>query len=79
MGEWIPIEDRCPDVDEYGCSKYILISFANYSLPVVGRYQVDDEGGGNFYAGDEEESLMSQIMYVNAWMPLPECYDGDFI
>ena len=75
MGEWIPIEDRCPDVDEYGCSKYILISFANYSLPVVGRYQVDDEGGGNFYEGDDDKSLLSYGFFVNAWMDLPKNYD----
>ena len=75
MGEWIPIEDRYPDVDEYGCSKYILISFANYSLPVVGRYQVDDESGGNFYEGDDDKSLLSYGLFVNAWMDLPKNYD----
>ena len=29
---------------------------------------------GAWFAGDEDEPLVSQDMFVNAWMPLPEPY-----
>lgn len=64
---WIPAHEPPGD------NKYILISFENFSVPVVGRYE-EDENGGAFYAGDEDESLVSQNMIVNAWQPLPEKY-----
>lgn len=56
--------------------KYVLLSFANYSIPCVGRYEEDEEGGA-FYIGDEDESCVSQNMIVNAWMPLPKCYQDN--
>ena len=52
---------------------YIWISFENFSLPVVGRYEADEEGG-SYYAGDEDISLVEQGMIVNAWQPLPKNY-----
>ena len=67
---WIPIEEKLPPDDSY-----ILLSFSNFSIPIVGRYEEDEDGGGNFFAGDEDEPLISQDMYVNAWMPLPKCYE----
>lgn len=68
MGEWIDVDVELPKND-----KYILISFSNFSIPVVGRYYEDEEGGA-FYIGDEDETCVSQEMFVNAWMPLPEPY-----
>lgn len=65
---WIPVSERLPEND-----KYILLSFENYSLPDIGRYEVDGEGGA-FYLGDEEQSCISFGIFVNAWMPLPEIY-----
>ena len=53
---------------------YILISFANFSVPCVGRYEEDENGDGTFYLGDETETCNSQELFVNAWMPLPEPY-----
>lgn len=66
--EWI-----APDIIpiNYG---YILLSFANFSIPCVGRYE-EDENGGAYYIGDEDESCVQQGMIVNGWMPLPECYN----
>ena len=37
---WIPCSERLPDNDNY-----ILISFENFSLPMVGRYEEDETGG----------------------------------
>lgn len=61
---WIPITERLPETDDY-----ILISFDNFSLPDVGRYEVDENGGGAFYPGDEDVSYASVGVIVNAWMP----------
>lgn len=68
---WIPCSERYPDND-----KYILLSFENFSLPIVGRYEVD-ENGGAFFVGDEDTSCVSSGLFVNAWQPLPEPYEGE--
>ena len=72
--QWIPIWDgdgQMPEVDEDGCSEYVLLSFGNASFVCIGRYQVDEDGGA-FYDGDEEDPLTKIGLFVNAWMPLPE-------
>ena len=66
---WIPVEERLPEDD-----RYIFLSFENFSLPMIGRYEQDSDGSGNFYIGDETESCINQDMYVTAWQPLPEPY-----
>ena len=68
-GKWIPCSERLPEED-----KYILLSFANFILPAIGRYQENNDGSGNFYLGDEDKTLLSYGLIVNAWMPLPEPY-----
>ena len=54
--------------------QYILLSFDNFTVPQIGRYEEDEDGGGEYYIGDETESCLSQNLYVNAWMELPEPY-----
>lgn len=71
--KWISIDERLPEVDKYGCSDYVLLSFSNCSTPIVGRYEEDEDGAGNFYAGDDDEPLIKVEIFVNAWMPLPKC------
>lgn len=66
---WIPVSERLPDPD-----KYIAISLDNCDIPAIGRYTVDDEGGGTFRVGDQDESFLELNLFVNAWMPLPEPY-----
>lgn len=72
--EWIPVEERLPEDDNY-----ILLSFENISLPLVGRYEAGSDGGGAFYLGDcdEGDTCLSENLFVNAWMPLPEPYQGN--
>lgn len=65
---WIPVEEEFPKTDEY-----ILLSFSNFSIPLVGRYE-EDENGGAFYVGDETEPCVKQDIFVNAWMHLPTPY-----
>lgn len=68
LGQWIPCSERMPD-DE----SYILVSFENYTMPDIARYEENDEGG-TFYPGDDEKSYSSYGIFVNEWMPLPEPY-----
>lgn len=65
---WIPVEERFPDTDDY-----ILISFENFSIPAIGRYEVDEEGGA-FYVGNDDLTCANDDLFANAWMPLPELY-----
>ena len=46
---WIPVEERLPEEDEY-----VLMSFENFTLPIIGRYEKDNDGGGAWYAGDDD-------------------------
>lgn len=75
--KWIPIEEKLPEVNEDRVSDYILISCMNFSVPCIGRYEVNEDGGGIFYEGDEDRSLLSYGLFVNAWMPLPKAYKED--
>lgn len=72
--KWIPVEERLPEDDNY-----ILLSFENFDIPLIGRYEADADGGGAFYLGnnDEGDTCLSQNLFVNAWMPLPEPYQED--
>lgn len=64
---WIPVDERLP-----GTNDYILLSFSNFTIPVVGRYETEKDGSGAFYIGDELETCLSQDLFVNAWQQLPE-------
>ncbi len=68
---WIPVEERLPEDN-----KYILLSFSNFGLQIVGRYDKDEEGNGAFYIGDcdEQDTCIANDLYVNAWRPLPDPY-----
>lgn len=68
MNKWIPIEEKNPENDDY-----ILMSFENFSLPAIGRY-MEDSDGGMFCLGDDDESCTVIGLFVNAWMPLPKQY-----
>ena len=69
---WIPVTERLPETNDY-----ILISFGNYPLSDIGRYEVDAEGSGAFYPGNKDVSYASIGVFVNAWMPLPEPWKGE--
>jgi hypothetical protein len=51
--------------------EYILISFANYTLPDIGRMT-----DGVFYPGDDDKSYKDFGLVVNGWRPLPRCKEG---
>lgn len=66
---WIPVSERLPDPD-----KYILVSFENFPIPMIGIYTVDDDDGGAFRISDEDDSFLEHGLYVDAWMELPKRY-----
>ena len=70
--KWIPINEDDPTTfPEPG--EYILLSFANWGVPSVGHYEQAADGGGKFFLAHDFDPLSYDI-FVNAWMPLPECY-----
>ena len=71
--KWIPVKERLPEDDNY-----ILLSFENFGIPLIGRYEADNDSGGAFYLGDndEQDTCISENLFVNAWMPLPRLYQG---
>lgn len=72
LSAWVPCENE--EYPENG--EYVLLSFANFSLPLVGRWEEDEEGGA-FYVGDELETCTQHDLIVNAWMPLPDRYSEE--
>ena len=70
--DWIPVSERLPDP-----GKYILVSFENFLIPMIGIYTADDDDGGTFRISDEDDSFLEHDLYVNAWMELPERYEED--
>lgn len=66
---WVPVAEQLPEPEEL-----VLLSFENFSLPMIGRYTADTDDGGAFRVGDDDESFIEHDLYVNAWMPLPEPY-----
>ena len=68
---WIPIDDMVPSDN-----RYVLLSFENFNIPAVGRYEEDEDGGGAFFLGDDDICVGNYEMFVNAWMELPACYKG---
>lgn len=65
---WIVISEDDPETFPK-TDEYILLSFENYSIPTVGRFE-----DGAFYVGDDSEPAVSFAVFVNAWQPLPPCY-----
>lgn len=65
---WIPVSERLPSP-----GKYVLVSFENFTLLMIGIYTVDDDGG-TFRISDKDDSFLEYDLYVNAWMELPKCY-----
>lgn len=80
--EWKIPDEELPIVEPTGIdglmsSDYILLSFINYPLIAVGRYDMEADGSGAFYLGDDKKSCTEQGLFVNAWMPIIPPYRDD--
>ena len=62
---WHDAESDPPDSD-----RYILLSFANADFYAIGRYEEDEEGGA-YFDGDDDEPLTKIGLIVNGWWELP--------
>lgn len=70
---WIPVDDaEHTPKDE----SYVLVSFSNFNVPGIARYEENEEGG-TYYPGDDEESYLKYGLFVNGWKPLPKPYRPD--
>ncbi|MCB7080342.1 DUF551 domain-containing protein [bacterium 210928-DFI.3.100] len=56
--DWIPISERLPDTDEY-----VLLSFKNYTMAAIGRYEENDEGGT--FIREMMKSLIQAMEYLS--------------
>lgn len=65
---WIVINEDDPETFPK-TNDYILLSFSNFTIPAVGRFE-----DGTFYAGDDLEPCVKFCVFVNAWQPLPKPY-----
>ena len=52
--------------------RQVLVSFSNFSLPMIGRWEVDDDGGGNWYQGDMDDTFLQDGLVVDGWWDLPK-------
>ena len=67
---WIPVAERLPDdLIE------VLISTTHESYPVWIGYIETDEDGRDVWFWNSGKDLPDGV--VNAWMPLPEAFDGE--
>lgn len=70
--KWHDAEMDPPEVDEDGCSDYVLLSFLNAQFFCIGQYRKAEDGGGAYYDGDDEDPLTKIGLYTEAWTKLPK-------
>lgn len=75
-GNWIPVSERLPDVDDDGYTDKVLVSFDKYCGVEICEYRIIN-GVGKWYAGDTDDAPEDLGLRITAWMPLPESYMGD--
>lgn len=69
-GGWIPCSERLPE-DE----SYILVSFQNFTMPDIARYEENDEGG-TFYPGDDEKIIFKLWNFCECLDAITEAIQG---
>lgn len=52
--------------------KLILLNIENFSHPLIGRCEGNENDGFTFYEGDDDMPLVLHDLYVTGWMPLPK-------
>ena len=51
--------------------RLVLVSFSNYSVPMLGRWEADDDGG-KWCMGDTDETFIQNDLCVDGWWELPK-------
>lgn len=68
-GEWIPVDERLPELNDDGASDIVLLCWSDGQI-AVGTYA----GDRTFIGQDWPEATDASVKVV-AWMPIPEPYD----
>lgn len=63
---WIPVEKKLPDP-----GKDVAVLLKSF-LPAIGRYEVREDGVGEFVVPGQIDTPRSARLPVTAWTPLPE-------
>lgn len=66
----------CEEEDYPENDGLILMYFDHTDIPVVGRYQGNEEDGYAFYDENDDRPLESLGWFVSYWIPLPEKGEG---
>ena len=52
--------------------RMVLCSFSNFSLPMIGRWETDEDGGVAWYQGDMlDDTFLADALIVDGWWELP--------
>ena len=49
----------------------VLVSFENFSQPMLGQWRHDPDIGGAWYIGDTDETFIENDLFVDGWWKLP--------
>ena len=68
---WHSIEE--PPSDD----RKVLVSFAHFSQPMIGRFEGNPDDGYTAYIGDEDETFVENDLLVDGWWELPKKPEGE--
>lgn len=69
---WHSINEEPPSDD-----RKVLVSFANFSLPMIGRFEGNPDDGYTAYIGDMDETFIENDLFVDGWWELPKKPEGE--
>lgn len=49
----------------------VLVSFENFSQPMLGQWRFDPDIGAAWYIGDTDETFIENDLFVDGWWELP--------
>lgn len=68
-GEWIPVDERLPELNDDGASDIVLLCWSDGQI-AVGTY-----AGDRTFIGQGWPEATDASVKVVAWIPIPEPYD----
>lgn len=68
-GEWIPVDERLPELNDDGASDKVLLCWSD------GQFAVGAYTGDRTVVGQGWPEATGASVKVVAWMPIPEPYD----
>ena len=68
-GEWIPVDERLPELNDDGASDKVLLCWSD------GQFAVGAYTGDRTFIGQGWPEATGASVKVVAWMPIPDPYD----